>query len=492
MNGGGSQLFGRGLLYVVVWSLQLVVGTLVSPVLAHVLGPSEFGALASAIALFQVLSVLALLGLDQATVLQRAEEGDSRSARGLVTVGIVLAALVAMVAGLSAPLWQEALGFGGHTQLVLAVVLWTGPAAAVQIMLALLVAEDRLRPFAIISAIAAVGGQLFGIVLLFTVHNDATTYAWGGVISQFAAMIVAIAVTRPSLRGLVSFGVTRRAIALGLPLAFGGLAYFVLNAGDRVVIQSILGPAEVGRYQVAYVVGSVVLLLLTFTSSAWTPRFAAVRDFDARAALAVRSRDELYRLLVPVLWGITLAAPLALRIVAPASFRPDSLAIIVYIVALTAFPVTAGGAAGRLLITSRKGTAVGTIAAIAAVVNIGLNLLLVPLVGIVGSALATFLAFALLAFLQIRAMPASREWRASPGRLILTVAVTVVGTSATLLLPQTLEWNIARLVAALGCLPWFLIRLKRARLAPENTDGAVARSEASGSTDHGESDQTRD
>ncbi|MBC7724582.1 MAG: oligosaccharide flippase family protein [Burkholderiaceae bacterium] len=111
-SGGQSGLFGRGLLYVVVWSLQLVAGTVISPVLAHLLGPTQFGALASAIALHQVLSVLALLGLDQALVLQRAEDSDSARARGLVMVGISFSLMVAIVVGATAPLWRDALGFG--------------------------------------------------------------------------------------------------------------------------------------------------------------------------------------------------------------------------------------------------------------------------------------------------------------------------------------------------------------------------------------------
>ena len=78
----------------IVWSLQIVAGVVVSPILAHVLGPEEFGRLASVIALHQVLTVVALLGLDQALVLQRAEDGNDRSARGLVAVGIVISLLV--------------------------------------------------------------------------------------------------------------------------------------------------------------------------------------------------------------------------------------------------------------------------------------------------------------------------------------------------------------------------------------------------------------
>ena len=458
-----SGLFGRGLLYVVVWSLQLVAGTVVSPVLAHLLGPTEFGALSSAIALYQVLSVLALLGLDQALVIQRGEDRDGRNARGLIAVGLALATIVALLATATVPLWQDALGFGAHPTLVIVVILWTAPAAAVQIMLSLLLAEDRLRAFSLVSGLSAVGGLVFGLALLLFVHLDAVTYAWGGVASQFSAMAIALVLTRPSIRGLINWGITWRAIRLGFPLAMGGLAYFILNAGDRVIIQSLLGAAEVGRYQVAYVVGSTVIMLLTFTSAAWTPRFAALRTAEERWALAASSRDELYRLLLPITVGITLAAPAVLRVVAPASFHPDSLTLVVFLVALSAFAVAASGATGRLLVVSRRGKTIGLLSGLAAVVNVVLNLLLVPPMGITGSALATLLAYVMLAALQLRVLPREPVWVGPPVRLVLAIAAVCIVAAASTLLPQSIDWNLARLALAVACLPWLFVRLKRAR-----------------------------
>jgi len=460
---GSSHLFGRGLLYVVVWSFQLVAGTIVSPVLAHVMGPAEFGALASALALHQVLSVIALMGLDQAVVLQRAEDGHDRSARALATVGIVIAAVVTTIVALTAHFWLGAVGLGDYPSLVFAVVLWTAPAAAVQVTLALLLAEDRLGPFALVSGLAAVGGQAGGLVLLLVVRNDAATYALGSVASQSVAMVIGIIVTRPPLRGLREWRIAWRGIRLGIPLALGALAYFVLNAGDRIIIQRMLGSEQVGRYQIAYVVGSVVILLLTFTSSAWTPRFAALRGQAERWALALHSRDELYRLLMPMIMGITLAAPVLLRIVAPASFEPESLTLVVLVVALSAFPVAASGATGRILITLRRGKTLGLIAGIAAVVNVILNLILVPIMGIVGAAGATLASYAILAFLQEKALPRQHAWRGPSVPLFLSIVATMSFTCATVLVPQTDGWNAARVLVGILCLPWFIFSLRRAR-----------------------------
>ena len=460
---GSSVLFGRGLLYVVVWSMQLIVSSLISPVLAHLMPPAEFGVLASAIALYQALVVLAVLGIDQASVLQRAEDGNDHKARGLITVGMLTAVIVTVAALVTIPLWADAAGFVGAHPLLLVAVLWTGPAAIVQISLALLVAQDRIRVFAVTSLLSSIGGSIIGLGLLTFVHADATTYAWGGVVAQGVAMVIGIAATRPRLAGLLDRATTVRAFKLGIPIALGNLSYFVLNAGDRVVVQRLLGPEEVARYQIAYVVGSAVILLLTFTNQAWAPHFAALRDAVARRQLAMHSRDELYKMLAPVLLAVTLVSPVALPILAPASYRVHELTVVVFIVALTAFPVVASGATGRLLLIERRGVTVGVIAAVAGVLNIGANLVFVPLFGIAGAALATVIAYVVLAAMQLVAITDRREWRGPGLRVVLPVVAALAVAGVSVVVPQDTFWNLIRIAGVLGCAPWFLRRLRAAR-----------------------------
>ncbi|OIH93345.1 lipopolysaccharide biosynthesis protein [Curtobacterium sp. MCBA15_001] len=458
-----SVLFGRGLLYVVVWSMQLVVSSLISPVLAHLMPPAEFGVLASAIALYQALVVLAVIGMDQASVLQRAEDGNDRKARGLMAVGMVTAALVTVTALTTIPLWADAAGFVGNHPLLLVAVLWTAPAGIVQISLSLLVAQDRIKVFAVTSLLSSVGGSIIGLALLTWVQADAVTYAWGGVIAQVTAMVIGITATRPRFAGLFDLRTMRRAFRLGVPITLGSLSYFVLNVGDRLVVQRLLGPDEVARYQIAYVVGSAVILLLTFTNNAWAPHFAALRDAVARRELSMHSRDELYRLLAPVLLAVTLVSPIALPILAPASYRVEQLTVVVFVVAITAFPVVASGATGRLLLVERRGVAVGVIAAVAGAVNIGANLVFVPMLGILGAAVATVIAYVVLAVLQQAALPDRREWRGPGLRVVLPVLASLAVAAASLAVPQDVFWNWIRLAGVLACVPWFFARLRAAR-----------------------------
>lgn len=478
---GRDELFGRGLLYAVVMALQLVTGSFISPILAHVMPPAEFGALASAIALHQVLSVFVVLGLDKAVVLQRGEDGDSTRARGLVMVAVVLSAASSLLMAATVPLWQSAFGFDGRTTLIVAVILWTAPGALVGVALGLLMSEDRLRLFAVISAISGAGGPIAGILLLVFAHDDATTYAWGGVATQFIAAAIGLIVTRPRLRGIVDWQATRAAIAIGVPLTLGSLANFVLGSGDRIVIQSLMGPVAVGHYQVAYVLGSAVVMLLTFVSGAWTARFAEIRDDATRWALAGRSRDSLYRLLLPVILGVALGAPITLRVIAPASFSPAALVPVTFVVALAAFPFAAAQSSGLILITARRGVALGVIAGVGAVLNIAFNLLLVPVLGIMGAAVATFAAYCVLAALQLWRLPrVGLRWRPPSLGLTSLVVLTAAVGGASVLLPSTPVSEWVRFGLAICCIPWFVLMLRRAqREGAETTEAALAPASAS-------------
>ncbi|NAZ74084.1 oligosaccharide flippase family protein [Kineococcus sp. T13] len=458
-------MFGRGLLYVSAAAAQMVSSAVVSPVLAHGMGdPAEFGKLASAIALHQLLVVVAAAGLDQAVVLQRAEDGHERNAGAAAGAGIVLATAVTLLLAVTARWWAGPMGFEEPSALLTATIVWTVPAVAVMVLLGLLLGGDRLRPFAVISLVAALGGQLLGLVLLFGLRPLAASYLWGVVAADALAAAIALVLTRRAWFRMPRPVVVRRSLALGLPLLLGSLSTFVLNAGDRIVIQRVAGAAEVGRYQVAYTLGGVVVQLVVMLGSSWLPRFAEVREEAQRWRLIGHSRDGLYLLLAPVVLGLTLAAPVLLRIFAPESFGRETLLVVVLMVLVSAYPVAASGASGRMLLTARRARPIGVIALVAAVVNIGLNFLLVPLAGIAGAAAATVLALMVQAVLQRLAVVTGGHgspWpRSSIVLLVLSTAVVLVAWLSTFL-PQSALFNGARFALGLVCLPWLWFYWRR-------------------------------
>lgn len=462
-----SDLFGRRLLYAAVWSLQLVTGAIVSPFLAYTTPPAQFGLIASALALHQLLNVVTVFGLDQAIIVQRAEDAATDDgARGLITVGIAASAAATGILAVSAPWWGPAFGFGHHFSLVLAVVLWTGPGAAVQMMLGLLSSQDRLPAFTVVSLLSTVVAQVVGFAFLLTQSRLASTYAWALVLCQYAAMAAGLLFTRPRLRGLIEGQRAWRAMKFGLSLSLSSFSSFVLNAGDRIIIQRERGSVEAGRYQIAYTVGYVLVLLWMFTAQAWMPRIAAIRDEGDRMALIRRARDLIYRLFVPAIIALTLISPTALRVVAPAEYKPKPLLVIVFLVALSVFPVAASGVSGIALMANRRAKPLAIAGGVAAVVNIAINLALVPSMGITGSALATVIAFGIQAIIQRRALGPYRGELRMARRLSGEILLACAACAATVAIPQTSALNIARDVVAVACVHWFISRLRQARQGP--------------------------
>ena len=187
-RGSSRDLFGRGMLYVLIWSMQMIVATIVSPFLVRLMSVPDFGSLAASIALYQLLLIVIVFGLDHALEMQRVEDlHDDRGARTLVAAGMVASLVVTGLASATSSGWGPGLGFSSHT-LVLLTMAWTAPGACVLLVLSLLQAEDRLLRFSVVSLVSTVGGQLIGITLLLTHQRSPETYLVGNVIAQFGAL----------------------------------------------------------------------------------------------------------------------------------------------------------------------------------------------------------------------------------------------------------------------------------------------------------------
>jgi O-antigen/teichoic acid export membrane protein len=466
-----AGLFGRGLLYVAVTSLPLVTAAVVSPVLAHLLGPAEFGLLASAIAVHQVLMAVAILGVDQALILVRAESGEDRASRMLITAGTMLALALSVIVGSTVGLWSDLIGFGSAHSLAVATICWTVPTTFLQLGLALLMSQDRLRSFAFASILLTVGSQVIGLLFLLLGSRTSGVFAWGGTAGRVLAMVACLLLVRPLWYARGDAAILRGALSLGLPIALGSLSAVVLYSGDRLVIQSLLGPAEAGRYQIAYTIGFEAITVFCFTGAAWAARFAAIRDDGQRWRLLGRARDHLYELLAPALLAINLAAPLLLRILAPESFRPEGLLLVVLLVTFSGVPEIAILGSTRALITQRRTKPIAVAAGVAAVVNLGLNFVLVPMIGLAGAAVATALAFGLQAVILRLAFRPFSAWPRTSPRIIATLVITSGVSTAFAFVDQSPRWIAIRTVLALLAGVWLIVTFLRGRSAQRGAAG---------------------
>jgi O-antigen/teichoic acid export membrane protein len=466
-------LFGRDSLYMAVWALQLVAAATLTPVITRVIGTEEFGTVAAAIAVMQVLFVIAGLGLR--TAIQRHYSGPdgAEDARRLLMLTVILATLVTVVIDSTGPVWSNLLGFHSYGGALRLAVYWAGGSAVTNASLALLRSQDRLLAFSCVSVLQSVVATAAGLVLLVVVQPTATMFVLAQVVLQLTALAVALVLAPPKLLRPRDARLARTALVYALPLVPAVLSTFVLSASDRLIVQAELGLTAVARYQIAYNVGDMPMLLLGVLSVSWMPRIFALDAGGERTAVLAASRDALYRLLIPVIVGLAIGSPLVLRIWAPAEYRPNDLQLVTALVIVSAIPYTAGlSARCGLLAAGRTGMIAGA-TGVAAVSNIVLNLLLVPHFELVGSAVATFLSYAVLhGLLLLRMDAAGRIPRGSPRRL-LEVAASAAVALAGAALPTATPYLLLRGLVVVLSVAWFLrvlIQLNRWRPTPAEPD----------------------
>jgi O-antigen/teichoic acid export membrane protein len=454
-------MFTRDFIYLGVSALQVVLAALITPILTRRVGVGQFGQLALAIVVAQLLGVTFSLGLNFAAQKVFAGEDGDRRSRGVLAISAVLAAAASLIAALAAPVWSPAVGLDRVLDARLAAV-WAGCFALTLTSLAMLRSRDKLRMAIFVAALQSVGAQAAGVLLLYWWAPTVTSYLCGLIVGQGVAAFVGLLTLRPAWSALAAIRRYGWAFLFGLPMVPQQLSGWILGVGDRVVVRHLLGSAAVGRYSVAYNIGSLGFILLVFVNQAWMPRIYAVADRVARSRLLASSRDMMNLLLIPVVCGLAAGAPVVLRVWVPQSFHPAELTPIVAIVAICTFPFGQFLANLRSLMSEGRTGRAAVTTLVAAVVNIGLNVVMVPFLGITGSAIATVLSYALLA--RLTRPPPSSGLRVPGASVLLRTLIggAVVVTLAFGVLPTSPVWLAIRLVMGAGALLAFALLLRRA------------------------------
>lgn len=195
---------------------------------------------------------------------------------------------------------------------------------------------------------------------------------------------------------------SRQLITVGFPIMLVGLIHTLFATVDRWVVAGHLGSEALGQYSLAIMALSAVALLPQVISQQFYPRMAYAWSATKAPAelrrLASRQRIFTFVAVVPVVGLMMLVAPPVVRSFLP-QYAPGIPAVLV--TALVPLVVTIGeGYGGILHVLNRQLWYMAAIL-LAGLVNLGASLALVELLGLVGVALGTLLAFSFLAALRV-------------------------------------------------------------------------------------------
>jgi len=184
-------------------------------------------------------------------------------------------------------------------------------------------------------------------------------------------------------------------LSFGLPLIPSGLSDWVVNSSDRYVISIFLGTASVGYYSPGYLLGNIITMFIT--PIACILPVVLSHHYDENNLKRVEtilnhSLRYFFALALPSVFGLTLLSWPLLSLLSTQEIADKGYMITPFVaVGMLFFGVASILTNIILLVKKTKYSAIIWI--IAAALNLGLTILLVPRLDILGAALATLIAF---------------------------------------------------------------------------------------------------
>jgi O-antigen/teichoic acid export membrane protein len=253
----------------------------------------------------------------------------------------------------------------------------------------------------------------------------------------------------------------RELLRYSLPLMPATVAIWTLNFADRVQVQRLAGPVQLGEYAAAAKVAAGMTLFLAAFQAAWTPFAHQLRGEEGDEAAKQTFADVFTFWAILMGWG--LAAVTLLSAPYMALTFPESTRDAIPVVPLLGTAVVLYGAylVLNIGVTMTKRTSMTpVIAVVAGGVNIGLNFWFIPRFGIVGAGITTVIGFGLLAGLQWlharRLYPIAYEW--GPVARVAAYTAAVIAVSVWVL-PVTGAVGIPLRVALAAAYPIGLVAI---------------------------------
>jgi O-antigen/teichoic acid export membrane protein len=330
-SSASRTVLGRGLLYTAGTAAPVLSNAVITPFVTRLVGPDEYGVVATTMVVVQVGMIVAGLGLAAAITRHGIlEESGVAGARSLVHRGALAAVGVAMAASLAVVPIGRLVGVDDEQALLLAFVAAAGFSVVVNVQSYLRVL-DRPLPFVLLSLGAALGGPALGLAVLLAGHRTASGYLAGVAVGFVVTAVAGLAMTLRHSHH--EPGDTRRALRIGLPTIPHQVAIYLASGALVLVASHLYGSADAGRLQLAVLIGSAPGVLTSSLNNAWAPVVYRTDPLH-RGVVLERTGRDIAALTALAAGFVAMTAPTLLRIAAPPQYDPTSMTPAVGLVAI--------------------------------------------------------------------------------------------------------------------------------------------------------------
>jgi O-antigen/teichoic acid export membrane protein len=378
-------------------------GLILLPILTKTLGTELYGVWTQILVTISLLLPIGLLNLNTAMIRFFAGEKDKDKIKREFYAVFTLITLFSVFLALIILVFAEPLAiafFGGSSSIIfvrllsIIIILSTLDLIYIEFFRAFqqmkkyagLSILQQILEIIFISYAVLSGYSLFGALLSLIVVR-AFLFVFLFIYSQ-------IGVGRPNLNP----SVLNPYLSFGLPLLPATISSWIINLSDRYVIGFFLGMASVGIYSAAYNIGSIVGIFMGPIGLNLFPSISNLYENNKIEELKTHLKYSLkfyLMLAIPSLFGLAVLSKPLLATLTTSEFL--SAYLITPIVALAVILFNCRVVFYDVLMLLKKTKIIGLIYGIAALFNLTLNIILVPIIGILGAAISTLLTFSIFA-----------------------------------------------------------------------------------------------
>lgn len=263
-------------------------------------------------------------------------------------------------------------------------------------------AEERSLAYTGIRVGRFIAELLLNLLFVVVLKQGVKGILYANVIAAILNLIFVIPYQINYLKGRMNREILVDLLKFGLPMLPNGLAYLTVEVSDKYLMSRLLDKDILGAYSANYRFGSALLLIVIAFRTAWQPFFLKVaKDQDAKR---IYSKVLTYFSAVGVLVVVMVSYYIEYLVMIPIAPGRTIMGseywngIVIIPIILTAYlfyGIYVNFTVGIYIEQKTKWMVLFT--GLAAVVNVGSNLYLMPRFGMMGAAVATLLSYAVMA-----------------------------------------------------------------------------------------------
>jgi len=406
------------------------------------LGPETYGEISLAISLFSILSVIAILGLDTGVLRYVSifyREKDHRKIKGTILFSTKIIFLLSMIFSILLFLlsdWINDTFFqSANLSLILKVMAIALPFESLKSIW-----TNSLKAFQKVEydIYARVIGEIFLRILLTVLFIKLGLGIFGASIAYAISIIFsctllfifletkAFSLAKKSIKAIAK---RKEILFYSLPLVFNSLTIIIINAADTLILGYFYNPSIVGIYNVAIPIAKLILIIPTALMGVYIPILAVVQN-EKKAFEKVYytiTKWIFFINFISLAWLILYSKDLIIRFFT-ASYVSAEIPLIILAVGYVINSCTYSSRDILLLLNKTKTIFAATV--ISCVINILLNIILVPAYGMIGAAIATMGSLTILSLILF--IKAKKETKINPLRKRIFIGAISITIAAIL------------------------------------------------------------